>query len=195
MRRFRRFGRRFKRRSTNWVPGLTFGEQLNQAAITLSVNTPAAGINSTTIALTDSEDLQLSGGEDAVVVRVVGRFLLFGANTAVTPLPRFCRWAIFVADDANGIIAVPNLFAFLEMATENIMVAGTVLVPGLDLSAAANDAVSQSERWIDIDTSAKRKLHEDKHVYLTLQFGPSGGATTTVVQASGFLRVLLQKPA
>lgn len=194
MKRFRRFAMRSRRRSTNWIPALTFGEQLNAAVLTLTVNSPAAGINSSVFQLTDSADLAASGGDDAVAIRLVGRFLLYGATTGVTPLPRFCRWAVFVADDQNGIIALPNLFSFQELAAENFLLTGTVLVPGLDLSAAANDAVSQSERWVDIDTSVARKLHEDKHLYLTLQFAPSGGATTTTVSASGFLRLLMKKP-
>jgi len=192
-RRFRMGRRRGMKRRTNWVPGLNFGEGINFAVLTLAVGTPSAAVNSITIPLTDSSDLAQSGGEGALLTRLVGRFMLFQSNTGVTPLPRFYRWAVFVADDANGVIAVPDLYTVLGLASENLVLTGTELVCGLDVQAAVNDSQLARESWVEIDTSVSRRLDEDKHVYLTIQSSLVGGTAATTVQASGFLRLLLSK--
>lgn len=193
MARFRRrmFGRR--KRRTNWVPGLNFGEGVNFATITLTVGVPNATVNSFTAPLTDTADLAQSGGEGALLTRLVGRFMLFQSNTGVTPLPRFYRWAVFVADDAAGVIAVPDLYAVAGLASENIVLAGTELVSGLDVQAAVNDSQLLRAGWVEVDTATSRRLDEDKHVYFTIQTSLVGGTAATTVQASGFLRLLLSK--
>lgn len=195
MRRFKRFKRR--KRHTNWVPGVNFGESLEYATISLALNTPSAGVNSFTVALTDDTDLQKSGGENAVIARLVGRLHPFGATRDTTPLPAFMRWAVFVADDMLGTIALPDLFQNTVLESENIIQSGSVLVSGLNCTLASNDTLGDmSSRIIEIDTSARRRLNDDHQVYITFQFAPkpdAAGATITAFKMSGFLRLLLLK--
>jgi len=197
MRRFRGFGRRRRKWHTNWVPGLNFGESLEFATITLETNVPAAGINNFTAALTDDADLAQSGGENAVVTRVVGELHFFGARYETTPAPAHMRWALFTADDVQGVIALRNLWLNTDLDNEDIISSGSLLVPGVDVTTASNDTMlDESSRWVHIDTSAKRRLDDERQLYFTMQFAPSpshAGATVTSVLAQGFLRVLLTK--
>lgn len=120
--------------------------------------------------------------------------MLYGNITGVTPIPRFYRWAIFVAEDAAGTIALPDLYAVAGLATEQIVLCGTTLASGVDVQATANETpLDMSSRWVEIDTAVSRRLDEDRHVYFTLQSSLVGGTAATSVQASGFLRLLLSK--
>jgi len=195
--RFRRRSKGFRKRHTNWIPGLNFGESVDAATISLAVGVPTASVNSFTVPLTDDADLSQSGGENAVLTRVVGELRFFAAQYDTTPAPAFMRWAIFVADDVLGSIALPDLWQNLALSNENIISSGSVLVPGTNCLTASNDGqFDEASRWVSIDTSAKRRLDDDHQCYFTMQFVVSpvhAGAKVTTVQAQGFLRCLLTK--
>lgn len=198
----RRYRRRRHRR-TNWIPGINFGEAVQRAAL---VMTPVQGLATTTgfsVDLTNAADLASSGGEDAVVVRVVGRLHFSELTRSVTNLPGWVRLALCTRQ-VSGAVAinngVPDLFSLAGQAQENILWMSTAYVTTQSYELVANElnAVSGTEpgTWLDVDTSAKRRLEEDLALCLTIQGAQTSGGVSapTGVSVSGWLRVLLQAP-
>lgn len=199
---FRRFGRRRKRR-TNWIPGINFGELVQRAAITMTSVQGLLTTNGFSVDLTNATDLASSGGEDAVVVRVVGRLHFSLLTRAVTNLPGWLRVAL-VTRQISGAVAinnsVPDLFSLAGLAQENILWMSEAYCTTLDYELVANElnAVSGTEQgtWLDVDTSAKRRLNEDLALTLTIQGAQTSGgvAAPNGCVVAGWLRVLLQAP-
>lgn len=197
--RFRR-GRRRKRR-TNWVPGINFGEAVQRAAI---VMTPVQGLATTTgfsVDLTNAADLASSGGEGAVAVRTVGRLHFSNLTRSVTNLPGWLRLALVTRQLAGptGINAtVPDLFSLAGLAQENILWMSEVYCGILDYELAANElqGVTGTEpgTWMDVDAGARRRLEEDLSLCLTIQGAQTSGGVSapTGCVVAGWLRVLLQ---
>jgi len=199
----RRFRRRRLRRRTNWVPGINFGELVQRAAI---VMTPIQGLATTSgfsVDLTNAADLASSGGEDAVVVRVVGRLQFSTLTRSVSNLPGWLRLAL-VTRQVSGAVAinngVPDLFSLAGQAQENILWMSSVYCGTTDFELVANELVASTTTeqgsWLDVDTSAKRRLEEDLALTLTIQGAATsgGGSFPTGCVVSGWLRVLLQAP-
>lgn len=201
--RYRRFGRRRLRRRTNWVPGINFGEGVQRAAI---VMTSVQGLATTTgfsVDLTNAADLSSAGGEDAVVVRVVGRLHFSQLTRSVTSLPGWLRLALCTRQ-VSGAVAinngVPDLFSLAGQAQENIMWMQSAYCTTLDYELVANENSgafpTEPGCWVDVDVAAKRKLAEDLALCLTIQGASTsgGGSAPTGCTVSGWLRVLLQAP-
>lgn len=200
--RFRRRGRRIRRR-TNWVPGINFGELVQRAAITLTSVQGLLTTNGFSVDLTNAEDLQSAGGEDSVVVRVVGRLHFSGLVRPVSNLPGWLRVAL-VTRQISGAVAinngVPDLFSLAGQAQENILWMSQAYCTTLDYELVANElnALTGGDpgSWLEVDVGAKRRLNEDTALCLTIQGSQTSGgvgAPTTAVVA-GWLRVLLQAP-
>lgn len=199
--RFRRFRKR--RRRTNWIPGINFGEAVQRAALTF---TSVQGLATTTgfsVDLTNAADLASSGGEDAVVVRVVGRLHFSELTRSVSQLPGWLRVAL-VTRQISGAVAinngVPDLFSLAGQAQENILWMSTAYCVTGSYETVANEtqALTGTEpgSWLEVDTSAKRKLAEDLALCLTIQGSQTSGGVSapTGCSVSGWLRVLMQAP-
>jgi len=197
----RTFARR--KRRTNWIPGINFGEAVQRAAI---VMTSVQGLATTTgfsVDLTNAADLASSGGEDAVVVRVVGRLQFSALTRSVTNLPGWLRLAL-VTRQLSGPVAinntVPDLFSLAGLAQENILWMQEAFCSTADYELVANEAQALESNdpgsWIDVDTSAKRRLEEDLALCLTIQGAQTSGGVSapTGCVVAGYLRVLLQAP-
>lgn len=197
--RFRRFRRRHRR--TNWIPGINFGEAVQRAAFVMSSVQGLATTTGFSVDLTNAADLASSGGEDAVVVRCVGRLHFSELVRPVSVLPGWLRIAI-VTRQISGAVAinsgVPDLFSLAALAQENILWMSQVFCSTLSFEVVANEgiAVATNSGWLDVDTSAKRKLTEDTALTLTIQgSGTSGGvAAPTNASCAGWLRILMQAP-
>jgi len=185
------------------VPGINFGEAVQRAAI---VMTSIQGLATTTgfsVDLTNASDLASSGGEDAVVVRVVGRLQFSGLTRSVTSLPGWLRLAL-VTRQLSGPVAinntVPDLFSLAGLAQENILWMQEAYCSTADYELVASEAQALESNdpgsWIDVDTSAKRRLEEDLALCLTIQGAATsgGGSAPTGAVVAGYLRVLLQAP-
>lgn len=200
MRRFR--GRR-RRRRTNWIPGINFGEAVQNASI---VFTQIAATTTTgfTVDLSSAADLASSGGEGAVVCRVVGSLHFHNLVRPVTLLPGWIRVALFTRQTAGASIAntgAPDLFSLVGLAQENILWMGQTYVSELDAELTSGSASGNELLFSDyvggrmeIDAGAKRRLEEDLTLALTLQGQQTQGgvAAPSNVDCSGYLRVLLQ---
>ncbi len=199
----RRFFRR-RRRRTNWIPGINFGEGVQQAAV---VMTGLGGVGVTTafsVDLTNAADLASSGGEDAVVVRCVGLMQFHSVTRPVTNQPAWLRIALVTSQISTVGAAintrVPDLFALAELANENILWMSQVYCGTSDLELAASEALALESgvpgNWLQVDTAAKRRLSEDSALVLTIQGCPTSGGvgSPTGCEISGWIRVLLQAP-
>lgn len=200
-----RRGRGFRRRKrrTNWIPGINFGEAVQRAAI---VMTSVQGLATTTgfsVDLTNAADLASSGGEDAVVVRVVGRLQFSLLTRSVSNLPGWLRLAL-VTRQISGAVAinnsVPDLFSLAGLAQENILWMQEAYCSTTDYELVTSEAQALESNdpgsWIDVDTSAKRRLEEDLALTLTIQGAQTSGGVSapTGCVVAGYLRVLLQAP-
>lgn len=153
--------------------------------------------------LTNAADLASSGGEDAVVVRVVGRLHFSELTRPVSTLPGWVRVAL-VTRQISGAVAinnsVPDLFALQGQAQENILWMSTAYctTSSFELVASQLEAATGGDpgSWLDVDTSAKRRLEEDLALCLTIQGSQTSGGVgaPTGCSISGWLRVLMQAP-
>jgi len=194
----RRWGRRRRRRKTNWVVGANFGEDVDNAAVVLT----ALGVVSTafTVELTNEDDLQSAGGEGAKVVRVVGSLHFGNMGRPVTDAPGFIRCALFtmqrgqVAASLNS--KAPDLFTVAGQAQENILWMDQCWVGSGSLEVvpevSTNLGIVASKLYID--AGAQRRLENDLSLAFTIQGCPATGgapAAPTGLEVSGYLRVLL----
>jgi hypothetical protein len=197
----RRFRRRRRHRRTNWIPGINFGEAVQRASMVFSSIQGLATTTGISFDLTSATDLASSGGEGSVVVRVVGRLCFFGITRSVTQLPGWLRVAL-VTRQVSGAVAinnaVPDLFSLAGQAQENILAMYTTYCGTTDYEIVTSEALASgfNSGYIDIDTSAKRRLEEDLALTLTIQGAQTSGGVSapTGVNCSGYLRVLMQAP-
>lgn len=199
----RRFRIRRRRRRTNWVPGINFGEAVQRAAMVFSPVQGSATVSGISFDLTNAADLASSGGEGSVVVRVVGRLQFSEITRPVTNLPGWLRLALCTSQ-VSGAVAinnrVPDLFSLAGLAQENIMWMQEVYCSTLSYEVVANETIALTGgdpgSWVDVDVSAKRRLEEDLALTLTIQGSQTSGgvATPSGVSCAGWLRVLLQAP-
>jgi len=155
-----------------------------------------------TVELTNAADLAAAGGEDAVVVRVVGTMQFHALTRPVTNAPGWLRCALFARARTEPGVALnaqaPDLFTVAAQSNENIMWMDDVYTTSDDLGVigTGNALGFEMRAVLKVDTSAKRKLSEDVQLALTIQGSATnaGVAAPTGVRVSGWLRVLLQAP-
>jgi len=162
----------------------------------------ALGVVSTafTVELTNAADLASSGGEGAVVVRVVGPMHFGNLGRPTGTVAGFVRCALFTRQRGQVAAALnagaPDLFTLAGQAQENILWTDQVWVPDSSLEPAientTNLGIGFSRLWVD--AGARRRLEEDLSLALTIQSCPAVGgapAAAVSVEVSGYLRVLL----
>lgn len=202
----RRFGRSRSRRAVAWIPGYssmdpingTFWKTLVFAALPGSVNTWAAAVQ-----LTVDADLSMHGGEAAVLQRIRGMFAFaqcernagagFAANSAL------CRVCIVTVD-----VPIPGTIAGFEyvdsagLGYDNLLWTRDMVLPStaMGVTGTGLDATEYGDgaRWAFCDVKAKRRLKNDRQVFLTLQTVLPAGTTAFQVRFLGHLRILLKRP-
>lgn len=202
MRRARSFRRRGSKRSVAWIPGLSyFASNLDTTTAPWSVVVGGGTTWGTATALTAIEDLQSHGGEDAVLTRITGRIMLLAgqvnAGAGLLAADFFYR-ALIVQQDtlpAGGGILGVDYTTFVNMGRDNIL----WYRDGYCSRATQVDSVapmtSQVEaHWLDVNVKAKRKLQDDRPIYLWFQSAFPVGTTGVQTRFAGGLRTLLMRP-
>lgn len=155
-----------------------------------------------TVELTNAADLAAAGGEDAVVVRVVGTMQFHALVRPVTSSPGWLRCALFARARTEPGVALnaqaPDLFTVAAQSNENILWMDDVYVTSDDLGVIGTNNVFglYKNNLLEVDAGAKRRLSEDLQLALTIQGSATnaGVAAPSGVRVSGWLRVLLQAP-
>lgn len=198
MRRARGRMRRGGRRSVAWIPGYSTVDvaggtsAVPQAlgAVPGSANTYGFGVN-----LIAQADLAMHGGEDAVVVRILGTLTFFGQQTmAAGPVPTFSRVMLTQVDTTGDAQLVREYVSSAALGYDDILWCATVGVAGTNLLAAAEPLYGglSSLGTVHIDCKAKRKIQADRELFL--QYQCVTALVPTVVQVAGHIRVLLMRP-
>lgn len=201
------FGRRRVRRTTMWIPALTWGSgtRRDSEGLTLVALAPPSSTKATAIRLTDDSDFQYAGGEGSVFTRARGQ-MYFGLarDNAGAPTRGFIRVGIVLATlDENNQTALPDLWRGPELGDETILWMGQTYIGPDDPTAAQTDAINDRHLphagWLEFDVRAKRRVAVGEHVLITVQAAIPArtgivGDTITTMNVSGYLRVLMTRP-
>lgn len=198
----RRQLRSAKRRTVAWVPGVsTYDSASHSRLISLtSLSAAAASTFAASIALTDSADLSLHGGEDAVLTRIRGRLLFSdgrvnaGAGLAANSFQ--LRVAVVQTDISPALAVTPlDLTSSAGLGNDNILWCLDVIVPSNTTSGVGTgmDAINWDGRYLDLDVKAKRKLQVDRQIVIWFQTMLPGGTTGGDFRLRGGLRTLLMR--
>jgi len=171
-----------RRRSVAWIPGVTgydVATPSNTRLITLTQ--VAAGlypnVYGAAIGLTTNTDLQLHGGEDAVMTRIVGRLGFttgradVGAGVVATTF--LLRCVIAQTDNTDTGSVMP--FEYLTsngLGNDDIMWFRDTIVPGtsvLESTGAIAPGGTQTDYELDIDVGVKRKIESNRQLVLWFQ--------------------------
>lgn len=204
----RRFTRgRSRKRSVAWIPGFTSFDDLN--SVTHRLLTFAAVPNTTAtwsvaVELTDTTDLSLHGGEDAVIERIRGQLAFtegrrnagagLGANGFQV---RVVVYQSLIAASAAAGVANDAFTTSDDMGKDNILFMDHTVVSATAIGAtgAGFDTMAGGlMRWMDIDIKAKRRIQVDRPILLTLQTVLPVGTTGADCRMLGGLRMLLKRP-
>lgn len=200
-RRRRSFGRRFgARRSVGWIPGASFYTpalwETTQAWFNVLGGTNIWG---TATQLTVLEDLQSHGGEDAVLTRITGRILVFAgqvnAGAGLAPADFFYRLLVVQQDNTGGGVLGIDYTTGAGLGRDSIL----FFRDGYCSRATEVDSVAPAtslidSHWVDVEVKAKRKLEENKQVFLWIQSAFPVGTTGVQTRFAGGLRALLKRP-
>lgn len=204
-RRRRGFGRR--RRTVAWIPGFTaqdIGTVAQSRLLTLTNVSTAlfANVFGAAVQLTVKDDLSSHGGEDAVLTRIVGRLGFFNGRVDVgagAAAATFITRMLVVQADTIETSAATMPFEFLSsngLGQDDILHTDEVVVPGTSVlrpTGATFDTAVPTERVIDI--RVKRKLQQDRQVFLWFQSAFNDVTTTSAdFRIYGHLRMLLMRP-
>lgn len=205
----RRRGLRAKR-SVAWLPGLSGYDGTAgtfSRLITLAALPGAANIFAAVVQMTLDADLALHGGEDAVLIRTVGRLgFMEGRRNAGAGLAAAgfqMRVALLASDarfdGASGALVGTqfNLLASEGMGIDDIMQMTDVIVPITAIGGAGAGfelATGTMQTWLDWDVKAKRKVQANKHVFLWFQTVCAAGTTGADFRLLGGLRMLMMRP-
>jgi len=194
----RRFGGRGRRRSVAWIPGYStnsviapvssaFAQAL--ALVPGSANTYGFGF-----ALVNQTDLSLHGGEDAVIVRILGRLSFFRCLTAgAAGVTGNFGVTISMEDTTAGQQAVREWIDSDAYGRDDVMFHDNGWVDGNDWLAGANFSSAVNMRsTIEFDIKAKRKIQQDRQPFLNWQLVTP--LVPTTVSVAGHLRMLLMRP-
>lgn len=202
MRRFgrRRFGGR-RRASVAWIPGFSGYDTAvptNQRTITLaSQGAVAPNTWAVPVALVTPTDLSLHGGEDAVLTRIRGRFMLLngrvdsGAGFAAATFP--VRVVIALAQsDASGVFSLDYTTA-AGLGRDEIIHETEAMVSQAVLTDSTPSA-ALGWNWIEIDSKAKRRMQESALAVMWFQTVLPVGTIAADFRYIGGLRTLLKRP-
>lgn len=204
----RRFSRRFggsrgKRRHTVWIPGAGFSNadtDLKQTVImnaTVAPTTPGFFVY---LVLTLNSDLLEAGGEEAVVVRTLGKMLFANAlNSAGGASPQFLRMALILREtppeSANLSPLVVDLFDSPSLGNEDILWTDDVFVSSATMINAASASITVFPQMTQFDVKAKRKLAQQRQLCMLFQSATSGATNLKQFDVHGYIRTLLRAPA
>lgn len=205
MRRFRRFGNRRAKRSVSWIDGLNTYDNVagtNARLTALAALPGAANIWFASFALTTSADLTLHGGEDAVLIRTVGRLGFFagrrdtGAGFANYGFQMRCALVQVDVDPTSGLSGARIWTSSQALGSDDILHSRDVLVHGIPVGAAGAgyDAVGYNVLSEEFDVRAQRKLQQDRLVTLVMQTVLPAGTTAADFILLGGLRMLVKRP-
>lgn len=153
-------------------------------------NVPVAGVNSAQFFVTQDSDLQFSGGEGAVVCRLVGN-LAFADDTGAA-VPHFLRYAFFLRDvGAGGLVNIPDLFGTQSVGNEDCLWMGQCIMPAASVAFTAVD-VAAGKGFEKFDVKSKRRIAQDKHIVLFLQ--TAFATPTPSIVVAGYVRCLVMRP-
>lgn len=202
-RRFSR-GRFRKKRSVSWIAGVTTYDPAAGVSNRLIGLAPltTANVWGASIGVVIPSDLPLHGGEDAVLTRIVGRLgFMDGRKDAGAGAAAFgfqMRVTIAQSDFLPAGIVTPFEFiASAGMGSDDILFESDVIVPNQAIGAAGAgyDLLAGGyERWLEIDTSAKRKVQEDRAIIIWFQTVLPAGTNAADFRLLGGLRSLLMRP-
>lgn len=196
--RFRKTFRRGsgRKRTVAWTDSLTFTNTngiTDRQAYTL---TPSPGSNGAQafLPLLIPQTLAEHGGEDCVLIRVVGDVHIIGGRLNSTPTSAFVH--LFIAQKESnpdtGAVPPQNMFSFDSSAKDNILWDTTMWCMALPV------AVPLIQPWpvsVHVDVRVSRKVQLDNMVYFGI--GSAGGPGVTLINEvtlAGGLRVLLKRP-
>jgi len=196
-RRFRGGVRRGGRRTVAWIPGYStnstgapVGSALQQALALVPGSPNTYGFGS---ALVTDADLSLHGGEDAVLVRILGTLTFYNALTAAAgAVPGWARVTIGLEDTQGDAQQVREWVSGSSLGRDNSMYTETVFVPADDALGAGQFGTTILEASLHIDVKAKRRIKSDSKVFL--QFQMVTPLVPTTVKVAGHLRMLLMRP-
>lgn len=168
--------------------------QVNAA---VAPNTWGAAIN-----LVADTDLQLHGGEDAVLVRTRGRLMCFGGRTGTTgatPAPLLMRVAITLQDVTSTLqLLGTDLTTGFGIGRDDILWSREVLVSGTTVlgngTASTTETSPINDYWFDVDVKAKRKMQSDRLPHIWFQTVGTGATQPFGFTLAGFLRMLVMRP-
>lgn len=203
----RRFARRVRRakRSVGWIDGFNSmddasGSNTTNVPLTLLPGAANTWVNAT--AITVSNDLFLHGGEDAVLVRTIGQLAGMGglrdtgAGNAAFGFQ--CRLVIAQQDLLPTGATTPFNFCSVQgLGNDDILSVYDFVVSNtpIGVAGAGYDVVAGGlERWTHLNIKAKRKLQQDRQVFVWFQAVLPAGTMSASFQLLGHLRMLLMRP-
>jgi len=202
-----RFRGRARKRSVAWIPGITTYEPVAGVSNRLVALAPVDVVNlpnvwGASIALVLPADLPLHGGEDCVLTRTVGRLgFMEGRRDAGAGVAAFgyqLRVTIAQTDFTPAATITPWGFtSSVGMGNDDILWEADVVVPNMGIGAAGagyDTAAGGMERWLEIDSTAKRKVQEDRVVVVWFQTVMAPGTVSADFRLLGGLRALLKRP-
>jgi len=211
-----RFRRRFRRgfrgkRSVGWITGLSGLQSgaTNQTSRLISMAPVQTGsvVQAAAIRLVTESDLRDHGGEDAVLERIRGRLLFFNLRQDVgaTPAPvvggTFARVVVVqqdVVDEASGGPLGVDYTTPESLGRDNILWTKDVLISGSNTTGFGTTGTPESSTindfWFDIDVVAKRKVQNDREIFIWVQTVIAGLTPNLDFRLAGFVRLLLKRP-
>lgn len=192
----RGFGRK---RSVAWTPGFSGLDQSNSAtALAVSFTNTIGNVYTAAFTLTADSDLQLHGGEDAVVVRMSYELYFFN-STVVTAtahaLPARILW-VQGQQTATGAILPIDYTSSAGLGRDDILHtrdtvlhrAGSVDDSGTNIGGPVQD------NWLRGDIKVRRKLQSGNHIFMLVQTCKDGASIPSGFSVCGNVRTLLMRP-
>lgn len=199
---------RSRRRSVAWIDGLSGLQTATPVQVrtfTFAALAGAANTYAAAVAITTDADLQLHGGEDAVVERIRGRILFYGGRNTPAGPAAAAMWArlLIVQQDVNAAsgIAPIDYTTGVGLGRDNILWSRDILISGTTVigngTAAAAETGTLNDYWVDVDVKARRKIRSGEHLFLDLQtvdFSAVAGNEPVDALMAGGLRILMKRP-
>jgi len=201
----RGFARRTKR-TVAWIPGLNTFDAAVPISNRLTALAALPGVANTwfaSFAMTTDADLSMHGGEDAVLVRTVGRLGFMegrrdaGAGPAAAGFPLRILLVQVDVDPSSSLSGARNWLTSAALGSDDILHTRDVIVPATAIGAAGGGWELGTQAWAgwtDFDIKVKRKLQNDRQVTLVMQTVFPVGTVGADFRLVGMLRMLMMRP-
>jgi len=185
--------------------GFTATLQARTIALSAFDATNAPNAVGSAILLTDDNDLNSHGGEDAVWLGAVGSLWHYGgrANPTTPAASAFWLRVILAQTDVNpaGSVFPADYTTAAGLGRDDVLgcwhvlCSGTTVIANGTAAAAETGTLPLSAR-LDIRVKARRKLQQDRQLVLWWQTMTNGGGAATPVDflLTGHLRMLMRRP-